>query len=67
MSSVGKVHFLHELVQSSFFPICCYQPLLFKIIATAHIEPQTAIIFNTETAALRQYTANPGCPAAAVR
>ena len=83
MDSVGKVHFLHELVQSSvhtflnelvqfivhnskfwtrssqfqkwtsskffLFSICCYELLFFKIIATAHIEPQTAIILSVLT------------------
>ena len=44
--------------------------LLQAIIATARIEPQAAIIyisFNTEAAAHRLYTAEPGCPAAAGR
>ena len=81
--SVGKVHFLHDLVQrirvhqilewtssvhSSqfkknelvhslfvFFSICCCELLFFKIIATALIEPQTAIIWSVLTLKLQLF------------
>ena len=44
---------MNELIVLFFFSICCCELLFFKIIATAHVDPQTAIILSVLTLKLQ--------------